>query len=137
MKVGQTDPIPEEMETWMGAWSLQVFLFDSNWKELHTLLWTLECCYGHKDHSIYWSTTLFYFTDNMVSYYVVQGGNSSSPELHKLIREIKILKVKLGCRIEAIHVLGDLMIIVGSDDLSRGMWMSRECHTVSSLLASE
>jgi hypothetical protein len=121
----------------MGAWSPQVFHFDSNWKELRTLLWTLQRCYRRPDRHIYWGTTLFYFTDNMVSYFVVQGGSSSSPELHKLVREIKSLEAKLGCRIEAIHVPGDLMIIVGPDDLSRGMWMSPERHTVSSLLASQ
>jgi hypothetical protein len=136
IKIGQTDPIPA-METWMGAWSPQVFHFDSNWKELRTLLWILQRCYRRKDRHIYRGTTLFYFTDNMVTYYVVQGGSSSSPELHKLVRAIKILEVQLGCRLEALHVPGDLMILVGPDDLSRGMWMSPERHTVSSLLASE
>jgi hypothetical protein len=72
----------------------------------------------------------------MVSYYVVQNGSSSSPELHKLIREIKAYEVKLGCRLEAIHVPGDLMILVGPDGLSRGIWMSPERHSVSSVLAS-
>jgi hypothetical protein len=134
--IGQTDPLPD-METWMGVWSPQVFHFDSNWKELRTLLWILQGCYCPEDCHIYWGTTLFYFTDNMVTYYVVQGGSSSSPELHKLVREIKLLEIKLGCRLEALHVPGDLMILVGPYDLSQGMWMSSTCHTVSSLLASE
>jgi hypothetical protein len=134
--IGQTDPIPE-METWMGAWAPQVFHFDSNWKELRTILWTLQRCYRRPDRLIYWGTTLFYFTDNQVSYFVIQGGSSSSPELHKLVREIKLLEVKLGCRLESIHVPGDLMILVGPDDLSRGMWMSPERHTVTSILASQ
>jgi hypothetical protein len=137
VKIGKTDPLPT-VETWMGAWSPQVFHFDSNWKELRTILWTLEQrCYRRPDRHIYWGTTLFYFTDNQVSYFVVQGGSSSSPELHKLVREIKILEVKLGCRLKALHVPGDLMILVGPDDLSRGMWMSPERHTVSSILASQ
>jgi hypothetical protein len=135
VQIGQHDAIPE-IETWMGAWAPQVFHFDSNWKELRTLLWTLQRCLRRPDRHIYRGTTLFYFTDNMVSYYVVQNGSSSSPELHKLTREIKACEVRLGCRIEAIHVPGDLMILVGPDDLSRGIWMSPERHTVSSVLAS-
>jgi hypothetical protein len=125
------------METWMGAWSPQVFHFDSNWKELRTLLWTLERCYRRPDRLIYWGTTLFYFTDNQASYFVIQGGSSSSEELHKLVRKIKLLEVKLGCCLESIHVPGDLMVLVGPDDLSRGMWMSPECHTVTSILVSQ
>jgi hypothetical protein len=75
--VGKSDPMPE-METWMGAWTPQVFHFDSNWKELRTLLWTLERIARRDDHTRVRGTTLFYFTDNQVVYYVVQGGSSSS-----------------------------------------------------------
>jgi hypothetical protein len=69
-------------------------------------------------------TTLFYFTDNMVSYYVIHNGSSTSPALHDLIRRIKILEVQLGCRLEAVHVPGKTMICQGTDGLSRGIWVS-------------
>ncbi len=69
-------------------------------------------------------STLFYFTDNMVSYYVVQNGSSANPALHELICRIKMWEVELGCRIEAIHVPGVAMIDQGTDGLSRGLWIS-------------
>jgi hypothetical protein len=67
---------------------------------------------------------LFYFMDNMTTYYIVQNGSSKSIELHKLICKIKSLEVLLGCRIEVIHVPGTLMIEEGTDGLSRGLWLS-------------
>ena len=30
------------IETWMGAWAPHVANYDSNWRELRTLLWTIE-----------------------------------------------------------------------------------------------
>jgi hypothetical protein len=69
---------------------------------------------------------MFYFTDNMTTYFIVQGGSSSSPNLHELIRRIKDLEIKLGCRLEVIHVPGELMIKEGTDDLSRGVWLGLE-----------
>jgi hypothetical protein len=68
--------------------------------------------------------TLFYFTDNMTTYYIVQNGSSKSVELHKLIHKIKSYEVLLGCGIEVIHVPGTLMIEEGTDGLSRGLWLS-------------
>jgi hypothetical protein len=68
---------------------------------------------------------------------VVQSGSSTSPELHKLIREIKLYEIHLGCRLESLHVPGDLMIDVGPDGLSRGIWLSPERHTTTSALASQ
>jgi hypothetical protein len=135
VEIGKHDSIPK-IETWMEAWAPQVFHFDSNWKELWTILWTLKHCYHRPDRHIYHSTTLFYFTD-MVSYYVVQNGSSSSPELHnKLTREIKTYEVKLGSRIEAIYVPGELMIIAGPNGLSRRIWILPERQSLSSVLAS-
>jgi hypothetical protein len=59
--------------------------------------------------------TLFYFTDNLVTYFVVQNGCLSSEELHKLVWEIEILEIALGCRVEAVHVPGKRMIDAGPD----------------------
>jgi hypothetical protein len=107
----------------MGTWAPDVQHHDSNWRELRTLLWTLEGLYAH-DPTGYIRATLFYFTDNLVSYYVVQNGSSSSPELHDLVRQIKVLEMKMSCRLKVIHVPGQLMIGEGTDGLSQGIWIS-------------
>jgi hypothetical protein len=125
------------LETWMGTWSLGVVHHDSNWKELRTLLWTAERMARGTDAGLLRGSTLFYFTDNMVSYYVVQNGSSANPALHELIRRIKMWEVELGCRIEAIHVPGVAMIDQGTDGLSRGLWMSARRFPVSSLMTAE
>jgi hypothetical protein len=54
--------------------------------------------------------TLFYFTDNLVTYYIVSGGSSSSPELQKLLRRLKYLELVLEIRLEVVHVPGKHMI---------------------------
>jgi hypothetical protein len=77
--------------------------------------------------------TVFYFTDNIVTYFVMQNGSSSSTELHKLVRAAKLLELQLGCRIEVVHVPGRLMIVQGTDGLSRGMWIAPERLLRSSL----
>jgi hypothetical protein len=95
------------IDAWMGTWATHVANFDYNWRELRTLLWTMERL-NQKDqqksgHISFLEKsarpakgsveggTLFYFTNNMVTYYIVHNGSSTSPSLHKLIRRIKIL----------------------------------------------
>ena len=63
----------------------------------------------------------------------MQNGCSSSPELHKLVRAAKLLELQVRCTIEVAHVTGRLMIVQGSDDLNRGMWIDSE-HLLRSLL---
>jgi hypothetical protein len=110
---------------WVGTWSPRVFHHSSNWKELRTLLKTLERAY---DNFSIWiqidGTTFFYFTDNMVSYHIVQSGASKSPGLHKLVLQIKKLQLDLQCHLEAVHVPGTTMIAEGTDGLSCGVWMT-------------
>jgi hypothetical protein len=77
-----------QVETWMGAWHPRVLRHSSNWKELRTLLWTIERM-GKKQVPVA-GTTVFYVTDNMPTYYIVQNGSSKSTELHRLIRDIKL-----------------------------------------------
>jgi hypothetical protein len=127
-------PDEPEIETWMGAWSPRVLHHTSNWKELRTLLWTLERL-GRRRQNLH-GVTMFYFTDNMTTYYIVQNGSSKSPELHKLIRAIKLWEVITGCRVEVIHVPGDLMIEEGTDGLSRGVWLSPQRFVRSSIVES-
>jgi hypothetical protein len=97
--------------------------FDSNWRELKTLLWTIQRL-EKIDSGELARGTLFYFTNNLATYYVVQNGSSASKELHKLVRAIKLLEEKLKCRVEVVHVPGRLMIEAGPDGLSRGVWLS-------------
>jgi hypothetical protein len=80
-----------ELVPWMGVWAPYVHHFSSNWKELHTLLWTMEKEHKQVHEGRRLGSALFYFTDKLVTYYIVQSGSSSSLELHKLIREIKRL----------------------------------------------
>jgi hypothetical protein len=107
------------MEAWMGTWRPNVHSFSSNWKELWTLVHTLEREDGgsgrlHK-------STLFYFTDNLVTYYIVSGGSSGSPELQKLICRLKYLEMTLEICLEVVHVPGTHMIDQRTDGLSRGV----------------
>jgi hypothetical protein len=74
---------PGRLETWMGTWETHVRHYDCNWRELRTLLHTMERKVAQGEGSR--GSTLFYFTDNMVTYYIVHNGSSRSPELHKLI----------------------------------------------------
>ena len=67
--------------------------------------------------------TLFYFTDNMVTYYIATSGSSSSTELQVLLRRLKYWELHLNIRLEVVHVPGTHVIANGSDGLSRGLRM--------------
>ena len=67
---------------------------------------------------------MFYFTDNEVTYHIVNSGSSTEPHLHLLIVQIKLMELQLGCHLVVIHVPGVLMIEQGTDGLSRGVWIS-------------
>jgi hypothetical protein len=123
------------MQIWMGTWAPHVKIYDSNWRELRTLLGTLERI--HQEGTSYvQGGTLFYFTDNSSVYFIIKGGSSRSPELHKLARTIKMMEIELGCRLEPIHVPGLLMIDQGTDGQSRGMWLAPARLTRSSIMES-
>jgi hypothetical protein len=70
---------------------------------------------------------LFYFTDNMVTYYIVSGGSSASPELQKLICRIKYLELLLSIRLEVVHIPGLHMIDQRTDGLSHGIRFAGGC----------
>jgi hypothetical protein len=57
----------------------------------------------------------------MVTYYIVSGGSSASPELQKLLCRIKYLELVLGIRLEVVHIPGLHMIDQCTDGLSRGI----------------
>jgi hypothetical protein len=124
-----------QIDIWMGTWAPHVTHHDSNWKELRTLLWTMER-FAKRPHSRVRGGTLFYFTDNSSVYFIIKGGSSKNCELHRLAREIKMMEIKLGCRLEPIHVPGVLMIDEGTDGLSRGMWLAPARVSRTSIMES-
>ena len=134
---GTYERLSEEgmMQIWMGTWAPHVVVYDSNWRELRTLLGTMERLLRERNSYVS-GGTLFYFTDNSSVYFIITGGSSKSPELHKLARQIKTLEIELGCRLETIHVPGLLMIVEGTDGLSRGMWLAPSRLTRSSIMES-
>jgi hypothetical protein len=110
---------------WMGQWRPRIHKFSSNFKEMRTLLTALELLDGDPVRKAACKgTTLFYFTDNSVTYYAVMSGSSTSPHLQDLVRRIKLLELSLGCLLEVVHVPGVVVIDQGTDDLSRGVWIS-------------
>jgi hypothetical protein len=90
---------------WQGQWTPVVYRFTSNWKELKTLLKTLLLTLQHLQqlaHELLTNlvgTTVFYFTDNLVTYWINQSGSSPVPLLHDLIWDIKCLELLLGIRL--------------------------------------
>lgn len=83
------------MQMTMGTWSTRVHSFSSNWKELRTLKLVLERDLP-KRH--FYRRLLFYFTDNIVTYFVICNGTSSSPTLMDLARDIKRMEMTLECQ---------------------------------------
>ena len=111
------------LKMWLGEWSPIVYSFSSNWKELQTLRLSLLHVQSEAAQSVL-GTTVFYFTDNMVTYWIAQAGSSTKPRLHDLIYHIKCLELELGIILQVVHVPGVVMIQQGSDALSRGVWVT-------------
>ena len=79
-----------------GAWATHVPHFSSNWQELRMLVWSsLSVQSDRKD--LHGGSAVFYCTGNIVTYYVMQSGSSSSPKLHKLVLAAKLLELQSGC----------------------------------------
>lgn len=108
---------------WRGQWSPTVFTFTSNWKELTTLLLTLEQLHEHQSQGVQ-GVTLFYFTDNSATYWICHKGSSRHAPLHEQVIKIRALETKLSCHLWVIHIPGKVMIQEGTDGLSRGVWMT-------------
>jgi len=120
---GGTIELPNSgLTMWMGQWSTKVASNTSNWKELKTLLLVLQQLHQGPQAEEVRGVTLFYFTDNMVTYYIGAAGSSSTPALHDLIKAARNYELVLGCQLQVIHIPGKLMIRQGTDGLSRGVW---------------
>jgi len=67
---------------------------------------------------------IFYFMDNIASYFILASTSSKIADLHELILQIKLLELHLEIRLIVVHVPGTYMITQGTDGLSRGLWIS-------------
>ena len=67
----------------MGQWTPFIFSYSSNWKELQTLLLTLQNIARDAPAEVH-GTALFCFTDNMVTYYI----NATGPLLPRPVNDI-------------------------------------------------
>ena len=122
-RVQDPTQVSPSIELWMGVWGAKAKLHTSNWKEARTVMEALrqEATLGRVQDCV-----VFYVTDNLVSYYVINSGSSREPSLHQLAREIKELAFELGCHLEVVHAPGTLMIEQGTDGQSRGLWLAQE-----------
>ena len=119
-------PLPH-MELWMGTWRPHVHSFvggSANYREISTINLALrrELRSEHRDRMR--GRLFLYFTDSDVTYNISRKGCSHSPRLHLKVQELKLLELELGCRVEVIHCPGTTMIRQGSDNLSRGVWVT-------------
>ena len=80
------------MKMRMGCWKYTVHSFSSNWKESKTFHMTLKR--SNKTATVK-DIMSFHFTDNIVSYYILQLGSSKVPELQKIVLESKQLKLSM------------------------------------------
>ena len=109
---------------WSATWSVNVFRFTSNSKELNTLYHSLVIIRDTCDRQAIRRTTVFYFTDSMVVYFVASASSSKEPDLHASITKIRLLEIEMDIQVVVIHIPGFVMIDQGTDGLSRGIWMS-------------
>jgi hypothetical protein len=124
---GTIETVSLRLTQWMGAWLPSSLPKSSNWKEMNTLLLTLRQILESPDlGSEVAGTTVFYFTDNVVTYYISHNGASRIKSLHQLIMKIKDLAHRLRIRLEVVHVPGLVMILQGTDGLSRGIWVGKD-----------
>jgi hypothetical protein len=104
------------LQMWMGHWAPIVYAGSSNWKAVMTLKLTLQNI-AQIDPDQAPGTTILYFTDNYATYCVAASGSSPSPRLYSLIKEIRLLELRLECALQVVHVPGVVVITEGTDGL--------------------
>jgi len=67
---------------------------------------------------------VFYFTDNLVTYFITAAGASWSPQLHELITLVKLTEMELRITLAVVHVPGVVMIEQGTNGQSQGVWVT-------------
>ena len=107
-----------------GVWPRHLQMQSSNWRELRTILYTLQ--QAHKKqvatgHRALDGTVLYAFTDNAVSASSINKGTSKSPALMRLVRGLREFEALLGCHVVSVWISGKAIIEQGTDDLSRGV----------------
>ena len=123
---------------WSATWSIRTYPFTSTWKELNTLMLALLHLQDFGDHGQLRGSSVFYFSNNMVTIFIASSGSSSTPALQQLIKDILLLEKELGIMLMVFHIPGLVMITQGTDSLSRGIWISNlhQLMTQRSMLAA-
>ena len=106
-----------------GVWPRHLALNSSNWRELRTILFTLQQAHDVQEltgERRLDGTVLYVFTDNAVSAAAINRGTSSSPSLLRLVKGLREYETNLGCHVVAVWVPGTAIIDQGTDGLSRG-----------------
>ena len=75
-------------------------------------------------------STVFYFTDNSVTYLITESGSSRDDKLHALVSDICLFEIDLRIQLVVVHIPGVVMIQQGTDGLSRGIWISNLHPTI-------
>ncbi|KAI2495940.1 hypothetical protein MHU86_18550 [Fragilaria crotonensis] len=101
----------------IGVWGSKEDPESSNWKEFTNVVESLEeeGREGNLDHS-----EVFMFTDNSTVESCVSRGSSTSPKLLELVVRLQALSMRVGIKINVIHIAGTRMIAQGTDGVSRG-----------------
>jgi len=99
-----------------GIWEPHEASRSSNWRELRAILlavraWASRSWRGRR---------VLVNTDNTTAVSVISRGASATPELLQMVREIHCLEAEFSFELVARHISGDLMILHGTDGLSRG-----------------
>ena len=66
-------------------------------------------------------SSMFYFSDNSVTYYIASSGFKGKSPLHNLICNIRFLEIELRIILLVFYIPGIVMITQGTDSLSRGI----------------
>ena len=106
---------------WSGTWQIFVQHYSSNYKELCTLKLSLAQLRYHPSVASVQDSTVFYFTNNSVTYLITESGSSRDDKLHALVSNIRLLEIDLRIQLVVIHIPGVVMIQQGTDGLSCGI----------------
>ena len=113
-----------ELQVMAGVWPRHLQMQSSNWRELRTILYTLQQAHKKQEatgHRALDGTVLYAFTDNAVSASSINKGTSKSPALMRLVRGLREFEALLGCHVVSVWISGKAIIEQGTDDLSRGV----------------
>jgi hypothetical protein len=115
-----------QLQFLMGHWPKHLQLKSSNWRELRTILLTLQDAYQRQLETgvrALDGQVLYTFTDNAVSASVLNRGTSAAAELLEQVRAVRELEALMGCQLVAVWTPGSgtatSIVSQGTDGLSR------------------